>query len=319
MGTVHPALDAGLAAPQPSRRDEEPGFAIRPVDPAFDTFHIGELRHDFHRHPLMQLPQLARLARELYPRNLCRFIRPGASQLGAFSHSASDPRGLGVDEVFARIEEPGSWIALYQIEEDPTYRAFLEEVMASVMPIVRRDQGGTILVHGFVFISAPPSVTPFHIDRENNFWLQVRGRKTLTVFDHRDRDVVPASEVERFILYGGGVRIADESLVGRGRTVEVAPGQGMYWPSTSPHMTRTDASWTSPGDGVCISIGINFYTPYTRRHGNIRVVNGYLRRLGIDPREPGCSPLDGVKAALGRALVRGKQRFRGYVPKPGLL
>jgi hypothetical protein len=45
-------------------------------------------------------------------------------------------------------------------------------------------------------------MTPFHIDRENNFWLQIRGRKTLTLWDHRDRSVVPAEAVERFILFG---------------------------------------------------------------------------------------------------------------------
>jgi hypothetical protein len=292
-------------------------YEIRPVDPAaFSTHRICELRHNFQDHPLMQLPQLARLAKDLYGRNFCRFIKPGATQASAFDHESQDHFGRDIDQVFARIEEPGSWIALYQVENDPTYRAFLDEVMSTVMPLVDREQPGTYLVNGFIFISAPPSVTPFHIDRENNFWLQVRGRKILNVWDHRDRDVVPARTIEDFLLYGGGC-VLDESLVPRSVQADMGPGDGMYWPSTSPHMTRSDRSWTRPGDGVSISIGVNFYTPHLRRQANIRAWNSAVRRLGLEPREPGASALDPAKYALGRGLVWAKRKLRGFEPKPG--
>jgi len=31
-------------------------------------------------------------------------------------------------------------------------------------------------------LSAPPAQTPFHIDRDDNFWLQIRGSKRKTVW-----------------------------------------------------------------------------------------------------------------------------------------
>ncbi len=294
---------------------------IRPADPqSFSTFRISALRHDFHKHPLMELPQLARLAHSLEPHQGCRFIKPGSTEASKFDHAAKDHRGREIDEVFARIQEPGSWIALYNIEKDPTYRQFLEEVLATVRPLVDPEQPGAYMVQGFMFISAPPSVTPFHVDRENNFWLQVRGRKKLDVWDHRDRAVIPGPVVDKFIVYGGGgdVRL-DESFRARSQQFDVGPGEGVYWPSTSPHMTRTDASWVTDGDGVSISIGVVFYTPHMRRIANIHAWNYFLRRLGVSPRAPGDSPFDPLKYAMGRALVWGKKTFRRYEPSAGLL
>jgi len=302
-----------------SRGDTGP-FEVRPADPAsFSTFRISPLRHNFDRHPLMQLPALARLAHNLAPLEQCRFIKPGSTQVSYFDHGAKDPRGLQIDEVFDRIEEPGSWVALYNVERDPTYREFLErEVLPGLRPLVDREQPGTYMIHGFIFISAPPSVTPFHIDRENNFWLQVKGRKTLNVWDHRDREVVAARVVDEFILYGGPAHL-DQAHIARSQQFEVGPGEGVYWPSTSPHMTRSDPGWVTPGDGVSVSIGIVFYTPHMRRMANIHAWNYFLRRLGITPRAPGDSPLDGVKHAMGRLLVWAKKTFRGYQPSAGLL
>lgn len=284
------------------------------------THRITPIRHDFHAHPLMALPALAELARRLAPSAQCRFIDPASrTQSDRFHHTPAPPDGRGIDEVFARIEEPGSWVALYNVETDPAYRAFLGEVMAPLRAQVEAEQPGIFNVGGFIFISAPPSVTPFHIDRENNFWLQVAGRKTITVWDHRDREVVPAALVDRFIMYGSlddvRLRVGHEA---RGSHFDVGPGEGVYFPATSPHATRTHDAWVRPGDGVSISIGVVFYTSVTRRHARVHQANDFLRRLGFSPAPPGTSGWrDAAKAPLGQALAAFRARFRGYHPPPG--
>jgi hypothetical protein len=48
-----------------------------------------------------------------------------------------------------------------------------------------------------VFVTSPSRVTPYHIVRNVNFLLQVRGSKTIHVFDRYDRDVITAEELER--------------------------------------------------------------------------------------------------------------------------
>ena len=112
------------------------------------------------------------------------------------------------------------------------------------------------------------------------------------------------------------VKLKDESL-SRSHEFNVGPGDGVYFPSTSPHMTRSTPEWVRAGDGVSISIGVVFYTDVTKRHANVHAWNRLLRRAGVAPRPPGESPLiDSVKYPLGRALMTAG-RLRGFQPRAG--
>jgi len=289
---------------------------------AFDASRIRAIRHDFHRHPLMQLPRLADLAKALMPSGQCRFITPGATQASEFMHEGHSPDGRGIDDVFRRIEEPGAWVALYNVETDLRYRAFLDEVMAAAEPLLGRQQPCRFNLGGFIFISAPPSVTPFHIDRENNFWLQMHGCKTMNVWDHRDRSVVAAADVEEFVLFGSLERVRlQDGFEARSHRFDTSPGTGVYFPSTSPHMTRSDAGWARPGDGVSVSIGVVFYSDVTRRHARVHQANQVIRkRFGIEPLAPGVSGWrDALKAPFGHVMGRLRKRWHkaGKPPPPG--
>ena len=312
MGEEVLRLEAPAVVPLPSGISTEPSFT---------TARPGRLRHDLHLHPLMQLPALLALAKELQPNGGCRFLDPSASDDSTFLHTDHSHAGLGIDEVLRRIELPGSWVALYNIENVPRYRELLEGVLSSVRAQVEREQPGIFLVTGFIFISAPPSITPFHIDRENNFWLQIRGRKVLTIWDRQDPSVVPTAAVEEFIVHRdlSGARLT-ETVRRKGREIDVGPGDGVYFPSTTPHMTRSGREWTRPGDGVAISIGVNFYTATTRQHALVHQFNRVLRRAGVKPLPPGLRPWrDQLKAPFGRlALAVLKRRRKDYVVPPGV-
>lgn len=279
-------------------------------NPAFSTSRIGRLRHNFHQHPLLQLPALQQLAVELDPLRQCRFVRPGLTQASGFAHAHQHPEGRSVEEVFRRIEEPGSWVALYNVEAIPRYRKLLTEILDSVRAQVEREQPDIFMETGFIFISAPPSVTPFHIDRENNFWLQLQGRKTMNVWPHTDRTVVPAAAVEDFIVAHSlkEVRFKEPFRL-RSEEFDVGPGDGVYFPSTSPHMTRSDSTWVVPGDGVSVSFGVNFYTSTTRHTARLHQFNRVLRKgLKFSPTAPGEMPaVDAVKAPLGRLVGVARQ------------
>lgn len=315
-----PGLNSASASPATPGASGAP-WRVETKEPgAYSTRKIVPLRHNFDQHPLMQLPELAKLAKDLSKTKQCRFITPGSKQESAFFHDDQDPQGRGIDEIFRRIEEPGSWVALYNIETHPVYRGFLNEVMACFKPMVEPEEPGIFNVGGFIFISAPPSVTPFHIDRENNFWLQVKGRKVMNVWEPGDRHVVSARTRDEFILYGGleDVRLKD-GYRERSHEFDVGAGDGVYFPSTSPHMTRSDPDWVTPGDGVSISIGVVFYSDVTRRRAYVHAWNLLLRtKLGITPREPGESEfVDRLKYPLGRALIWARKTLGRYQPKPG--
>lgn len=287
----------------------------------FSAFRVSPIKHNFSSHPLMQLPRLAALAKNLYQTNQCRFIKPGSDQAAAFDHKSRSFDGRDIDEVFARIAEPGSWVALYNIETDPEYRDFLLSVANAGRHLIENEQPGIYNVQGFLFVSAPPSFTPFHIDRENNLWLQMHGRKVISVWDHRDRESVSAEDVENFIMNGGlgKSRLSHETRE-RARDFDVVAGAGVYFPATSPHATATEALGEDPEGNVSVSVGVVFYTDYTQRTANAHVANSYLRRLGFSPTFARESPLlDRFKYPLGRVLVEGLRRFRGFKPKPGIL
>ncbi|KAB8174831.1 cupin [Lysobacter maris] len=296
--------------------DDTGGHRIDIDDPAgFSTRRLCPIRHGYHQHPMMQTQRLAELARSLMKTRQCRFILPGTTDASKFDHRSRPQDGRGIDEVFERIEEPGSWLALYNVQTDPRYRALIWDILGSAGAVLRgSERPGE--ARGFIFISAPPSVTPFHIDRENNFWLQIRGRKTLNVWDHTDRVTVAARDVEDFIVTRSleNVRLTD-ALRPRAHVLECGPGDGAYFPSTSPHMTRSEPAWVTPGDGVSISFGVVFYTPLTRRHAYAHAANRMLRRVGIEARMPGeCDWLDRAKQPLGM-IGMATRRLRG-LPVP---
>jgi hypothetical protein len=314
MSTVLPSRPPAATATDGAPRTVVPADGHR-----FNSRQIVPLRHRFDTHPAMQLPALREVARRLHPQGQCRFIRPGSTVASAFWHDPQAPDGRDIDAVFDRIEEPGSWIALYNVETDPSCRAFLDEVIGAVRPMVEPEQPGLFNVTGFVFVSAPPSVTPFHIDRENNVWLQLRGRKSISVWDPSDREAVDARAVEAFIAHRDLSRVTlRDGLVERAHRFDVGAGDGVYWPATSPHMSVTDRAWCTPGDGVSISIGVCFYTASTRRDARVHQWNRILRRIGLDPVSPGLSSWrDAIKAPLGAAAVAVQHRLSGYQPPPG--
>lgn len=94
---------------------------------------------------------------------------------------------------------------------------------------------------------------------------------------------------------------------------DVGPGDGVYFPSTSPRMTRSERSLVRLGDWVSVSFGVVFYTSRTRRVARLHVPNRWLRRLGLQPSAPGARPwLDALKYPLACAMVSFKKTLRGY-------
>lgn len=284
----------------------------------FSLDKIALIRHNFDQHPLLQIDELEKLAHRLLPLNQCRFINPGATQQSEFLHHSRSPDGRDLSEVFRNISEPGSWVALYNAETDPKYAELVDEALASVEGLISREKAGIFSPQAFIFISAPPSVTPFHIDRENNFWLQIRGRKIMNVWDRNDREILPASTVEDFIVDRSldAVNLHDKFWPKRFEW-NLGASEGVYFPSTSPHSTRSTTEWVSTDNRISISIGVVFYTKRTRRDAYIHSLNRFLRKFALTPKSPGESGLDGVKALLGRLLVELKRRLRNYRPPTG--
>ena len=71
----------------------------------------------------------------------------------------------------------GCWMVLRTSVCAEPYRKLLDECLDEVAPLVGGREGGMSQREGFIFLSAPGSVTPAHFDPEHNFLLQIRGQE----------------------------------------------------------------------------------------------------------------------------------------------
>ena len=161
------------------------------------------IRHKLSGHPLLTLPRIAQLAAEL-PRDRIEYNSGDA----AISQDPDKVKSVDLDpvEVVKRIESAGAWMVLKRIEESPEYRALLEDALLSVARargFKSLEDAGFSQVEGFLFVSSPNSTTPFHMDAEDNFFVQIYGEKTFAIFDNRDGFIAIKGRAKRFAKIGG--------------------------------------------------------------------------------------------------------------------
>jgi len=238
--------------------------------------------HSLPGHPLFELPRLLELARALPE----RFVEYNAGALPVGVRPEETPRtGLSAEETVRRIQECGSWMVLKRVEQDPDYGALLDCCLDGIAAYARGLVPPMQRREGFIFLSSPGAVTPFHIDPEYNFLLQVRGTKTVSMWDPADRFVLPEEELERF--YASFVH---RNLPWRdvfqttAFVLPLVPGEGLHFPVTVPH-------WVKNGPEVSVSFSITFRTAHSARRELLYKANARLRKLGLKPTPVGQSIL----------------------------
>lgn len=285
----------------------------------FHCDRVTAFKHSLHDHPLLQLPRLHELAKKLIKSGQCKFVRPNLKESSSFMWAAQPPDGHDIDSVFEHIRDPGSWLGLYSIEFVPEYREFIQEVLESVRPLVESQDPGMFGLGGYIFVSSAPAITPFHIDRNHNFWMQIRGQKEIHVWDPNDRESVSEEAIERFIVQNDLSHVRfNEDNYRRSYKADVEPGEGIYIPSTAAHMTRTEQRGGPEHSDYIVSLALAYYTQATRYNAYIHALNHSLRQHGFHP-----APLDGrtwrdrIKYPLGQAVISGR-KLKGYRPQLGM-
>jgi hypothetical protein len=259
------------------------------------------LDHRLVGHELLELDSLAALAARLRPIDV-EYNR-GDLPVG-IDPAATPANGLSVEETIRRIEQCGSWMVLKFIEQDPLYRDFLHEVLGALEGAVDGATGAMLKREGFIFISSPEAVTPFHFDPEHNILLQIRGTKTITIFPANDESLVSSEEHERF--HSGGHRNLpwQEGFAERGRPFELEPGRAVYVPVKAPH-------WVKNGPGVSISFSVTWRSEWSYREEYARRMNQLLRRAGLRPRAPQRYPHQNHLKSLGYRAIDKARRLTG--------
>lgn len=265
------------------------------IDPeTFDPWKIQAVSHSLMDHPLLQIDALVELGRRLEARKLVRTHSSDATAGSSFADAPNlHPNRKSAGETLADVANAKAWMSLLNVQADPVYRGLVDEVLDELRPAIDRRDPGMSFRGGWIFVSSPGAVTPFHIDHEHNFILQVRGTKRLYTWDPFDRVVVSDQAQELFHESNSRELIKwDESFRSRAIVFDLKPGDGGYMPSTTPHMVEN-------GPEPSVTISFTYYTESTRRRELLYRGNGRLRAAGITPAPVGQSPAaDALKTSL---------------------
>jgi len=261
-------------------------------------------RHELCVHPLLQLPRIIELSKDLP----VECVEYNAGTLALNQDPTLTPRsGLSIEETLRRIETCKSWMVLKNVQENATYRRLVDECLDQVQPVIDATDPDMTLRKAFIFVSSPGSVTPYHADFEYNFLLQVRGTKSIAVFDGDDRELLSETSRERIICGGQRNLPYRDEFAEKARIFPLTPGDGVHVPLSSPH-------WVRVGDEFSISLSITFQSRRSAAILGAHRVNARLRALGLVPTEVGRSPaMDAVKFTAYRAMRKvldGSARLR---------
>jgi hypothetical protein len=250
------------------------------------------VRHRLSDHPLFEFPRLMQLCRDL-PEDRVEY---NGGNLSINQDSALTPHtGLSPEETIRRIAECSSWLVLKNVERDPDYRDLLNEVLEPL----RGEVPSMHALEGFVFVSSPNAVTPYHMDPEHNFLLQVRGTKQVNIFDQKDSSLLSAEELETFYCADKHRNMEyRKEYDDKAEVFDLTPGMGLHFPVTAPH-------WVKVGPEVSVSFSVTFRSEESRRHSVLHAINRQIRRLGLRPSPVGRSRLSDNSKYLAYKAYRG--------------
>lgn len=267
------------------------------------------IHHRLADHPLFSLTRLIKLAQTL-PAD---YVEYNAGNIPISIDSRLTPRnGLSVEDTIRRIEDHCSWMVLKRVEQDPEYNDLLNRCLDEIAPLAN-SLGSGYRMHnraGAIFISSPKSVTPYHLDHECNFLLQIRGSKSISVFDQTDRSLLSEQELEDYFCSTTLHRnlIFKDEYQRKAAVFDLSAGFALHIPSTAPH-------WVRNNNAVSISFSVAYQTPMSDKAIALYCLNHDLRQRGWRPTPVGQSPVrDTLKLNAHRALTRTQRTLSALKP-----
>jgi hypothetical protein len=266
-------------------------FDAAELDDAFGRRPLA-VEHDLVDHPLLTLDALTDLADRLPT----RFVEHHRGEDLPLVQPDVDVEVIDATpaEVARGIRENGSWLVLWHVEQIPEYRDLLDETVADARALTPKREGRATGSDAFIFVSAPNTVTPAHVDPEHNLLLQITGTKRFATGRYPTREAEQRT-AERY--YAQSHRNLDW-LPPEDQVFAMRPGTGVYVPYLRPH-------WVFNGPEVSISFSATFQTSRRQQWGGVHRLNGRVRQRGGSPRPPGDRPvLDLTKRAGDAAYNR---------------
>lgn len=255
----------------------------------------GTLTHQLAGHPLFETEALVALAQRMRPADV--EYNKADLPIGVDPDSV-EANGLSLADTIRSIERNGSWMVLKFVEQDAVYRALLHDTLGELRGTVGAVTGEMLKMEGFIFVSSPDAMTPFHFDPEHNILLQIRGEKTMTVFPPDDEEVVASTSHEAFHMGGHRNLPWRDDIAAKGKPFTLVPGEAIYVPVMAPHFVRN-------GGAPSVSFSITWRSEWSAAEAQARGMNSLLRRAGLQPQAPKRFPVQNrAKALAYRAITK---------------
>jgi hypothetical protein len=237
--------------------------------------------HGLKGHKLFELNSLVELCDRM-PDHGETYWSNGKVDVTASWETATAARQSLLDTV-ANIARNNSLVILKHTEQDPVHGPVLRELLTRFVEFCgARMRGDAVVGEALILISSPNRLTPYHMDGETNFLVQVAGDKTLNVFNHLDRTLITHEEQEDYHLGNHSSAVYREERQKDATVFDLRAGYGVHIPPASPH-------WVRNGDNVSVALSINYELRSVEKTARIYRLNRRLRKLGLTPVPPGVS------------------------------
>lgn len=273
-----------------------------------------QFQHNLAGNPLFSLPRLERLAQRLLEDRSQRSVRwqSSVSPVDAGWNVPIRQELDSLNEAIANLGNSGSWILLYSVQRDPEYRQLLDDLMAEIIALTGVKPDDVTWQDAYVFMASPGSVTPYHIDHEATFLLQIHGAREASIWTAKDSAILPDTEIERYYMGDLNAAKYKEEYRSRADCYDLRAGTGVHHPTRAAHAFRN-------GSDYSIALGIHFCMRDIDREAAIYQVNSLLRMGGLSPLSPGQSAWrDRIKAAIVNAFAKRNPKDKNELLRSGI-
>ena len=252
------------------------------------------LDHDMVSHDLLSIEALAQLGSAL-PQASVEY-NPGNLPVGVRPEDVPS-NGMSIGDTIRMIDKSASWAVLKNIEQVPEYEELLLSLLSEIRPMLEAKTGQMLKPQGFIFVSSPDAVTPYHFDPEHNILLQLRGEKWMTTFPAGDPRFAADEIHEGYHLGGHRNLIWQDIFETEGARHHLTPGKAIFVPVMAPHFVKV-------GPEPSISLSITWRSDWSFEEADARAFNGWLRKRGVAPKAPGRFPARNRAKALAWRVLR---------------
>jgi hypothetical protein len=231
---------------------------------------IFSFQHNLVDSELFSIGKLQGLAKQVAANQAKKFPGFFFFQKKSISWKSPEINAL-LENALADLPNSGCRLKLTAIN---TYPEYSDMFAGCVSELTRLAREGGIDFHrdytpfgATIFIASPGETTPYHMDEEVNFLLQIAGEKVTRVYP----DSVVSYEDREGYYRGKRIEYREENPYS---AIQLAPGVGVYQPPFHPHLV-------SAGEQCSISLSLGFLK-LNFPTANVSRFNGFTRsRLGV--------------------------------------